>query len=387
MTPFSLLDSILFGYFTLCIGYLLLFTVAAKLPQRNKKKDLAQPTTWNRFAILVPAYKEDLVILESTESILHQHYPQQLFELFVVADQMREATIQQLKARGVQVSLPHPGASSKANALKSVAASLPDNYDYVVILDADNVVPPTYLTDINSYLNQTSCIALQTHRVAKNLTTPTAVLDGAIEEMNNTIFRLGHIRLGLSSALIGSGMVFNYQWFISNVQQLHTTGEDKELEELLLRQGVSIHYAADICFKDEKVEQTENLSNQRRRWLATQFMLAEMMWKELPKAILKGNRDYLVKAFQSILLPRSILLASLGAATLLTLLITPTLSIKWGVLLIVLISTLYHAIPQNMKSPLFYKALRGVPTFMGMMLLNLFRLKGASRKFIHTKHG
>lgn len=387
MILFTLLETLLFGYLTLCVGYLLLFTIASFFPpsKRRYKEQVSQQR--NRFAILIPAYQEDAVILESTQSVLAQNYPQELFTLYVIADQMKEESLDALRAKGITVSFPEPGRSSKANALKSVAKSLPDFYDYVVILDADNVIPPHYLEQVNEYINQNKCRALQTHRQAKNLTTPTAVLDAAIEEMNNTIFRLGHIRLGLSSALIGSGMVFSYSWFVEQVEQLHSTGEDKELEELLLRQKIKIHYAAHITFTDEKVEQKANLSNQRRRWLATQFMLASLMIKRVPKAIVHGNIDYLVKAFQSILLPRSILMGVIGTGMSLNLLITPIQSVKWAILWAILVITLYWAIPRHLKTAPFYQALKQIPPFVGMMFLNLFKLKGASKKFIHTKHG
>ncbi|MGL5272588.1 MAG: glycosyltransferase [Phocaeicola sp.] len=348
------------------------------------KKEL---TRKYRFALLFPAYKEDKVILESTIAAIAQQYKRELFDIYVIADQMQTDTIDKLKGNGIKIAFPKPGESSKANALKSVAALLKSDYDYVIILDADNVIPPNYLGDVNDYLNINPCTALQTHRKAKNLTTPTAVLDAAIEEMNNSIFRLGHVRLGFSSALIGSGMVFEYNWFVSNVIHTHSAGEDKEFEEMLLRQQITIHYAEDIPFTDEKVEQVDNLSNQRRRWLATQFMLLGMMYKRVPKAILTGNWDYIVKAIQASILPRSILMGMIGMMTFITLFFDLFLFIKWGALLSLLLTILYNAIPKEMKTPLFYDAIKQIPRFILMMFINLFKLKGASKKFIHTKHG
>ena len=43
--------------------------------------------------------------------------------------------------------------------------------------------------------------------------TNTAVLDAVSEEINNSIFRKGHTRLGFSSGLSGSGMAFEYDLF------------------------------------------------------------------------------------------------------------------------------------------------------------------------------
>jgi hypothetical protein len=50
--------------------------------------------------------------------------------------------------------------------------------------------------------------AVQGHRTAKNTNNSWAILDAISEEINNNIFRKGHRVLGLSSAIIGSGMAF-----------------------------------------------------------------------------------------------------------------------------------------------------------------------------------
>ncbi|MGL4852000.1 MAG: glycosyltransferase [Phocaeicola sp.] len=387
MTILFFLETIFFIYFSLCTAYLSVFTIASFITSTEKKSKGTVSQKINQFAILIPAYKEDQVILGSSLSVLNQIYEKHSYDLFVIADQMKDQTLSNLERNGITIWFPEPGRSSKANALKSAANSLVRKYDYVVILDADNLVPSNYLSAINEYLNLHKCIAVQTHRQAKNLTTPIAMLDAAIEEMNNTIFRLGHIRLGLSSALIGSGMVFDYNWFKKNINQIHTTGEDKEFEEILLRQKIHIHYAESITFKDEKVEQADNLSNQRKRWIATQVMLVSKMYREIPRAIKTGNWDYLIKAFQSIILPRSILVGTIGVIFLLAITFNFSLCYKWGTLLAILVMTLYLAIPRQLKTPLFYKAIAQTPGFIFIMFLNLFKLKGASKNFIHTKHG
>lgn len=82
----------------------------------------------------------------------------------------------------------------------------------VVVLDADNLVDPDFLEHLNNAF-YSGCSAVQTHRVAKNMNTSVAVLDAVSEEMNNSIFRKGHTKLGFSAGLIGSGMAFEYDIF------------------------------------------------------------------------------------------------------------------------------------------------------------------------------
>ena len=102
--------------------------------------------------------------------------------------------------------------SSKAKALKEAMKRLPPDYDSVIILDADNIMEKDFITRINNSINL-GYKSIQAHRTAKNQNTPFAVLDTISEEINNQNFRKGHWIVGLSSALIGSGMAFDYKLF------------------------------------------------------------------------------------------------------------------------------------------------------------------------------
>lgn len=386
ITIIQLIETLLYVYLFFSVGYLVLFAVASLFAV---KKDLLATDRRHRFLVLIPSYKEDKVIGDTVQAALSQQYPQEYFRVMVISDQMSESTNEHLRSMGAEVLEIHYEESSKALALQSAIRSCQSDApsDYVVILDADNIIASDYLEQVTRYTQQTQCKVLQTHRTAKNLNTSTAILDAAIEEMNNSIFRLGHVQLGFSSALIGSGMVMDYTWFAENIFHTHSAGEDKELEELLLRQHIHIHYADSIRVLDEKVQQKEAMGKQRKRWIATQFFLAGLMWKRVPQAILKGNGDYLLKAFQSIIPPRSILMALLFMLAILTTLI-PFLSCeKWWVLLIALLAGMYIAIPTSMRNKQLYQALKEVPHFVCSMVVNLFRSKGASKKFIHTSHG
>ena len=390
ITGIQIIDMLLFTYVALCVSYLVLFAIASLF---FKTKDVLPVEVFNKFIILIPGYKEDKVIIESASSAINQNYPSSLYKVLVISDRMKDETNNALRSMGCKVLEIYYEESSKAKALQAAIQHLMHHNDtniqpdYVVILDADNIIAPNYLELVNCYTQQTKCKVLQTHRTAKNLNTPTAILDAAIEEMNNSIFRLGHVQLGFSSALIGSGMIMDYAWFTKNIFHTHSAGEDKELEELLLRQHIHIHYADSIRVLDEKVQQKEAMGKQRKRWIATQFFLASLMWPRVPQAILKGNGDYLLKAFQSIIPPRSILVLSLLVLAMLTTFI-PFLSCeKWWVILIVLLVGMYIAIPSSMRNKQLIGAIKEVPYFIIAMVINLFSFKGASKKFIHTSHG
>ena len=150
--------------------------------------------------------------------------------------------------------------------------------------------------------------AIQCHRCAKNADNDVAVLDGASEEINNTIFRKAHNRLGMSSALIGSGMCFNYELFKKNVFKLSTAGEDREMEALLLHQEVFIKYAPDIHVFDEKVSNQDNFQRQRMRWMTAQIQSLLNNLPKIPGAFIHGKVNFIDKTIQQALIPRSILI-------------------------------------------------------------------------------
>lgn len=132
-------------------------------------------------------------------------------------------------------------------------AAIGNDYDIALVLDADNVVPYDYLSDINDLFANPGVEIVQTHRIAKNMNNDMALLDAISEEINNTIFRLGHAKLGLSAALIGSGMAFRYDLFRDTMLNIKAVGGfDRELELTLLYQGKRFHYLPDTFVFDEK---------------------------------------------------------------------------------------------------------------------------------------
>ena len=142
--------------------------------------------------------------------------------MIVISDQMREDTIARLEGTTAMVTQISDPRSTKIYALQKAIEYIEDNklsYDMVVVLDADNVVNPHFLDKINDAF-YSGCLAIQTHRVAKNRDTNTAVLDAVSEEINNSIFRKGHTRLGFSSGLSGSGMAFEYDLFKKMIQDI-----------------------------------------------------------------------------------------------------------------------------------------------------------------------
>ena len=339
----------------------------------------------HKFVVLFPAYKEDRVIIPVVESFLQQHYPQELYNVVVISDHMQDSTNKRLAQLPITLLRANYENSSKAKALNFAMDHFGrDEFDAVVILDADNVVDSNFLTEINKVFDA-GVQAIQAHRTAKNRNTDIAVLDGLSEEVNNSIFRRGHVRLGISSALIGSGMIFNYPWFHDNVKHLVTTGEDKELEVLLLKQRIFIEFLDEVYVYDEKTLGEKGFYNQRRRWLATQFAQWGRVFRDLPRAILSGNIDYSDKLIQWMLPPRLILFGGIIVMGCIMQIIDWPLALKWWALFLIMGVTLCLAIPNKLVDDQFKKSINKLPLLFVMMVVNLFRMKGMNKKFVNTE--
>ena len=394
-TAINIIELILLIYLGFATFYNLLFALAGSFPL---KKLSPRSDKHNRILILIPGYQEDTVIVETAKNALQQNYPDEKYDIIVIADSFSRKTLDALNEVPVEVKEVEFEHSTKSRSLNKVMENIPeDNYEIAVVLDADNRMADDFLEKINRAYNSGYQI-IQGHRRAKNENTSFAILDGASEEINNHIFRKGRRKMGLSSALIGSGMAFNYKLYKENmIHTLEFAGEDKELELILLRQRYKFHYLPDAYVYDEKIQQAEAFGNQRKRWLAAQFSsFFRYIGPGLGQLVSRGNTDFFDKVYQMIQPPRSLLL---GLPSLLFVIYgiiaiaTPQQSFLlmtwniWLLLLLITLITLLICLPLRFYNRKTLKALSALPKGIILMIKSLLFSKGADKKFIHTDHG
>lgn len=386
LTIIHLIDFLLWLFVAGSVFYVSLFAIISLFPTRSSSKNINKESRRTRFLVLFPAYKEDRVIINSLNKFVEQDYPRDCYDVAVIADHMQDDTIAVLRDLPIKVLVPHFDKSSKAKALQYAIGNIGSDYDYVVILDADNVVENKFLTQLNQKLSVKQYTAIQCHRCAKNKDNEIAVLDGVSEEINNSIFRKAHNAIGLSSALIGSGMCIKYNWFADNVNLLTTAGEDRELEALLLRQGKYIKYEEFIYVYDEKVSNQDNFQRQRLRWMTAQLQSLSSMLPYIPKAIRKHNVDYIDKTIQQALIPRSILIALTLLLSVITLIINPVASIKWWCLFCSISIAILIATPSKLRTKSIIRSIKFLPKLIWKMCCNILRIDTSNKDFIHTTH-
>lgn len=326
-----IIDWTLFAFTAGTVLYLGIFAVSSLF---DKSQELKKAKIQRRFIVLIPSYKQDAVIEHTVLSILGQSYPQRMFDVIVISDHQGEMTNMRLAQYPITLLTPNFEESSKAKSLQYAILNLPEFkiYDVAVILDADNIVETEFLSTINDAYENASTKAIQLHRISKNRDTAAARMDAVFEEINNNIFRKGHINIGLSSALAGSGVAYDFNWFKENIMKTKTAGEDKELEALLLRQGIFIDYFDDIYVYGEKKRTTEKLNEQRGRWAIQQIHNVIRNIRFLPGAIFRKQHDLTDKIIQWILIPRTTMMSIIILMSIILPFIYFTLCIKWWLL-------------------------------------------------------
>ncbi|MDR0969311.1 MAG: glycosyltransferase family 2 protein [Lentimicrobiaceae bacterium] len=388
------IEILVFAYLAFSTLYIFVYGVASlfKRKIREKKNDLQR-----KFVVLIPGYKEDFVIVNVAKEALNQDYPKDLYEVIVIADSFKQETLDELRKLPIRVVEVVFEVSKKSKALNKCMEIIGDNYDAVMILDADNVMESNVIAKMNDALNR-GYIAVQGHRCAKNFNTDVAILDALSEEINNNIFREGHRVLGVASALIGSGMAFDYQLYKEIMKSVDSVGEDKEVEMRLLKRGYTIEYLKDAHIYDEKTSKSDVFVNQRRRWLAAQILhFRDYFFDAFWSLLSKGNFNYFDKALQMVQPPRILLFGLLFILSCIAALFdfgnffssvwfAPHFY-YWLGLFVATSFTLLICIPKRLYSKDTFRALfLSTPKAFFLMLKSLFKVKGAGQKFIHTTH-
>lgn len=382
-----IIDIVLWCIIAFSVGYIFFYAITYALGQLLiiKREPTSDDIRQKKYLVIFPAYGEDKVILHTVKSFLLQHYPHDKYSVVVVSDHMLKETNTELSKLPITLLQPQFENSSKAKALQFAIDNIHDIFDNIVILDADNIVQPDFLEKLNEICNQ-GFSAIQCHRCAKNAENQIAQLDGISEEINNSLFRKGHNNIGLSSALIGSGMCFDYLWFKAHVHLLSTAGEDREIEKMLLIEHIYIKYVEDIDVFDEKVGNEDNFQLQRQRWMSAQLNCLLSMMKNLPTSIVHLNVNYIDKTIQQMLIPRSMLLVGTFVWALLMSVFEMSWAYKWWGLFALTSLSLWIAIPRKMRNGGLAQLITHLPRLTWRMMSNIRHIDSENREFIHTSH-
>jgi len=365
--------------------YLLFFALAG----HKKIKPLTiQPKSFRKFCVLIPAYRENVVILESSKAAL-QHAYSGLFDVVVIADGLKPETVQTIRQQGAQVVEVSFEKSTKGKALAVALDHLQGKgYDVAAVLDVDNIMGKNFLEEVNRAF-EAGYKVVQAHRTAKNMDTSFALLDTCNEEINNHIYRKGHFAVGLSSALIGSGMAFEFKYLQKLLIGIgDTVGEDKEIDFRIAKDHVKICYLDKVYVYDEKIENAQVFTQQRTRWIAAQLEFLKKYTKAGFVQLFKNNNfEFFNKVMQAYLVPRMLLIGVLGLLFLASLIIPvgPPV-VFWFILLVMLAASLLISLPKRLYNKNLWNAIIRLPYAIFCMVIALFGINKTKTSFLATPH-
>lgn len=377
-----------FAYCLLSVLYLFILSLWGRLFYRKPAATVFEEGTAKTIAVLVPAYREDGIILSTARNLLSLDYPAHLYRVYIIADSFQPSTIQELRRLPLTVLEVSFDKSTKTKSLNEAFKRIGEPYDLALICDADNMLAKDFLKKIN-HAFATGARAVQGRRVAKNLDTSFAILDACSEAINNHIFRKGTNAIGLSSAVIGSGMAFEYGMVRDILGGIDAVGGfDKPLQLKVVEQGVSIRYLDHALVFDEKVDSSQAFGQQRKRWVSSQFIYLKRSFVPAMKQLFRGNFSYFNLAVaNNLVLPRAFML------------VLPVLLAAWallagwtswaiasGALWVTYLLALFIALPPQMLNRDLLQAVLKLPKAIFMMFGALFQVRKSNKTFIHTVH-
>ena len=370
---------------SLTVLYLAIFAFTSMFARHS---ETPKAKNQNRFIILIPSHKSGKSVEMTVNSILGQTYPQRMFDVTVIADHEDEITMFHLAQQPITLLTPNYSKSSRTKSMQLAINNLPQFkiYDAVIILDAGDVVEPEFLEQMNDAYESAGTRAIQAHKVSFNRDTVSARLSAIFEEINNSIFRRGHITVGLSAAMASSGMVFNFEWFKQQILAAKINWADKELEALLLRHHIYVDYFDNIFVYGEKVRQAEEFNRQHRNWIITQWRAVLRNVRYLPQAIIQKHYDLIDKLLQWMILPRIVMMVIILFMCIITPVIYFTSAVKWWVLFAIVLFVFAMATPNYLVDDKWDSTFFKIPIVLMSSILHKFKFGRKIIEIVNLKH-
>lgn len=387
MTFFNILstfDWILFILIIPTVLYLAIFGVASLI---SRHSDMPKGKRENRFIILIPSTNNGKSLERTVKAILGQSYPQRLFDVTVIADHENEITLFHLAQEPITLLTPNFEKSSRTKLLQLAINNLPQFkiYDVVILLEAGDIVDTEFLYQMNDAYEAAGTKAIQAHKLSLNRDTTAARLDAIFEEINNSIFRRGHITLGLSAALSSSGMCYDFTWFKQQMEKAKMSWEDKEFEAQLARQFIYVDYFDNILVYNEKVRKADDFNRQHTSWMRSQAVSILRNIGHLPLAIINRHYNLVDKLLQWLLIPRMVLMTLIVIMGIITPLFYFTMAIKWWALFAITLFIFALATPNYLVDDKWDDTFFKVPFVLLSNLLNKFKIGRLLEEKINLK--
>ena len=242
----------------------------------------------HRFMAIIPAHNEEAVVGNLIESLKNQNYDKDLYDIYVIADNCTDNTAKVAKEAGAIVYKRFDETKkTKGYALdwflkQKIEENAP--YDAFFVFDADNIVHPDFIKNMNKKLCQGEDV-VQGYRDIKNPTDSWITAGYALFYWTmHRFYHLARYNLGLSPLLNGTGFMVKFDVVKPQGWDTVTLTEDIEFSLKRIIKGKKLGWATDaICYDEQPVGFSQSWS-QRSRWTVGHIQCIKEYTKELAVA-------------------------------------------------------------------------------------------------------
>lgn len=373
ITPFNIIDWLLFLPCAIAVCYMLFFSIAGL--RRKDTWTTARTRKQARFLIITTVSPADVAVEKTVKSVLSQEYNEKSFDMLVVGDHLPAITNMKLMQYPITLLRTESKNGNKLTALQYAIQNLSPLkiYDMVILLDPDEIIGTQFLQKVNqSY--QLGYRMMQAHRTDIDRETSATILATSFEEINNSVFRIGHNNMGLSSALVGSGLCADFNWFRENIMKLSSDFEEKEMEALILKQRIYIDYLEDAIIYVDHARELRRFNKQRRRWTLGQLESLRKNIKYFLPALFRSNYDLADKIFQWMLPPRTMVVCIISIMSTAMPFFSWIDALKWWIAAALFLLMCAIATPDYIVDERWIRAFRRVPILIAGTLVIPFHI-------------
>lgn len=293
-----------------------LWYLGSGLACMKKPADYGFHPARTRFAVLIAARNEELVIGPLINSLLMQDYPAELYDIWVIPNNCTDNTALAAQSYGAKVLECTVPVRSKGEVLRFAYNRLRGRrYDAWLVFDADNVVDPRFLAEMNN-ARMAGVKAAQGYRDSKNpYDTAVSGCSSIYYWMMDRFHNGGKAGLSLSAMIGGTGFMVT-QALLDKLGGWHTEtiSEDLELTAQAVLAGERVAYVPKAVTYDEQPLTWTQSFTQRRRWSSGTLQVAQRYLPELGEEQTRQPRLTLFDFEATLLLPAYQLSALAGLA-------------------------------------------------------------------------
>ncbi|GAB3937202.1 glycosyltransferase [Mucilaginibacter myungsuensis] len=380
--------NILWIAFQVMLGYNLVFPlllyILYKLSGKPKIATAQGGDEPNDYAIIVTAYEQTYSLKAVVDSIQKLKYDNYL--VYIVAD---KCDVTDLKFDDERVIVLRPEETLASNTRSHFYAinRFVRPHNILTIIDSDNLVHPDYLDELNRYFDA-GYTAVQGVRDAKNLDTTYACLDAARDIYYHFYDGKVLFAVGSSATLAGSGMAFTTSLYRQSLEHLDVTGAgfDKVLQAQILQRNLRIAFAEDAIVYDEKTTRSDQLVNQRARWINTWFKYFKLGFTIIGSGIKNFSRNQIIFGLVLLRPPLFIFLILSVFCMFINLWVSLTAVIVWALGFTAFVLGFVIALRSSHTDPRVYRSLKNIPVFMYYQLISLYNSRRANKRSVATQH-